>query len=801
MNEDDNSLGAKPVDDREDVGIEDENGGKDTIVRKIIDQYLRDFFKFIKEFDQIESAGPNVYAKKQEVVDRFNAHTGIVGGAMIYARDISKSIGISTQNNYENDPEIKHPINIAWNFSEVNTQEPDLLNHLMQGIIHSTAINKSFNAHSILKYPKYFQNLPPNTWTNSFERPKFEQKLIKEQNINYLICLAGEVIFFNYAWRFLSRCAIWLDPVKDPLNYNEPPSGAGIRKEFPANGTAWFFNEEVLNQAPDLPENDLLRILNDDKYSECKAAWDKNFEDSDLYYTDSIFDIETEWRHLGLSAIDTEPNECRIVAINFIQFFSFCHDIFSAHEIDQILPDDFQYLSDLKEIDKYVPERKSKGADDLAIQVVSGLDKEKIHSAFTKCILALLGKAINKSADTIGSANYIKNHRYSAVHMLSVLHAYSRFPIIAGYVLTFLRKNPLVFDYFVFPVLESDTYTVKSENYKHLWDSKCHNKIVLMMAFIEPIWANKAFLDANYVLKHETMETVEGFKLNQLFYSKISREVIDSGFYDNYVKESIVAKERSDSIFSLRHDTKEYINLVQGLIKKENFVGAKNGLAELKEYMMLADFWFNPDCDLREYEKNSDHIVFNNMIEHVIEIIEYDLVETKGQVLKVSHTIIGLLKEKIVNKELFEITNNATHPVYGLKIVLQIIFKDIIINAVKNAFELKPDGTVPGYPYSKPVKIILENTDIDPANGVKLTVINHARMNMILVAALNNTKKWDRSASNSLGLELIWKYCNALGYKLKADSNWEGEFPVTTVCVQMKNMDFNAFRANRVFFM
>ncbi|MDB5144528.1 MAG: hypothetical protein JWQ66_3241 [Mucilaginibacter sp.] len=667
-------------------------------IRAIISEYLENYFRLVNAFDAIregKEAAETIEAhrKRQLIVDEFNTDAGIVGGAMIFA-DITRNTQVILQEKSIDTPFTGY-YHIGWKF-----QDGDIAakKDLIQAIVHSSSLNKSFKTKNILNFPKYFLNLPQEEWPSALPRTKFEKEVVAEQNINYLFCLVDEILFFNYAWRYLIRLArvYGLDRKIKPEDLDNNSNDSNIIKDILK--TAFW---EKYSSLPEYELKTMLSELADNPdWQNVDQFFDGLFGGGVLSYSGDVFNQEKEWRYLGLP-YKTEDHQIRQKTLmNLRQLLRYCEELFRNEGLIGRLKSEYQTIRNAgTEIDEWI----SGDADSAHIRTIEKNyeqayafvknNQENINSALLKLIYTLLTDTIKNKKNEAWVSDLEMDKTYTVGNLLTVLHARSRFPILQSYFLTFLHGNSVVHDYFTFPLLVSKVYTVDATNFsKAKGELMKLNKVVLMSAFIEPIWTNKAFLNDGYFLKEETQETVKGFKLNQLFYQKISRKTMDQGFYGTYFSDALWKEIFKD----LEHSQKHYFNAIA------SFPDAYQLDADATRVLLLYKDMLKGFLEISKHAGNlSEYIRLKGAPEHFNLLEDLDFaIDTTLLILanpKTSGTFkvepaAFVAKGKSLFKRSYSTPLNLL--VCSHRDLAQLLIKDVLVNAVDHCLESDPKITI-----------------------------------------------------------------------------------------------------------
>lgn len=666
----------------------------DDKIKAIISEYLENYFSLVNKFDAIrEGKNPSetheAHAKRQLIVDDFNRDAGIVGGAMIFA-DLAKNTQIVLQEKHINAP-FSGYYHIGWNFPGDEVREKK---ELIQAIVHSSSLNKSFITKHILHFPKYFLNLPPEKWPSALPRTNFEKEVLDQQNINYLFCLVEEVLFFNYAWRYLIRLAriYGLEKKIKTEDLQNNSNDSNIIKDI-LNPTFW----EKYDSLPEYELKNMLRQLSaDSEWGDVDRYFDKIFGGGVLSYTSDVFNLETEWRFLGLP-YKTEDHETRQkTLINLRQLLRYAEELFRNEGLAGRLKSEYKTIkAAATEIDEWISGdadiahiNTQKKAYQQAYNFVTR-EREAIHQALLKLIFTLLSESIKNKKNEAWVSDLDLDKQVTVGNLLTILHARSRFPILQSYFLTFLYDNSTVHDYFNFPLLLSKIYTIDATNFTDTGEELMKlNKVVLMTAFIEPIWTNKAFLNEGYFLKEETQETVKGFKLNQLFYQKISRKTMDQGFYGTYFSDALWKEIFKD----LEHSQKHYLNAITA------FPDAHQLSMDATRVLLLYKDMLKGFLEISKYAGNlSEYISRKGAPQHFNLLQDLDFAADTTLLILSNPKTAGTFKVDpkaftAKGKGLFKRSyqEGASLFVRSHRDLVQLLIKDVLVNAIDHCMESDP---------------------------------------------------------------------------------------------------------------
>lgn len=527
--------------------------------RSILDQHLSSIHKkedFIDKMNQEDF--------QNDVVKPFHKELGIIDGS--YAIVDDKQDAILVIRSQQNNPYI--PIYPIFPNGYFGHEEESLSNQrLIDFMYESDKEILSLSVAQDYKAPYFLQNLPPHQSKYAFPPLPFEQKLRKKEEINYLYCYTGEVLFYTYAWRWLIKYAQFagFESTVD-LKRSKIPYKAFQDK---------FWSKEYWNIFfKDIPELKWLKFIdrkteNRDK-KEYRQYWNIINQKLDGASPDDYDFQANEWKNLGLTS--TNP----VLEQVMYALKSYGRHVLRNLEIENTSIDELERLKK-KKLNIATEETKekilaiNKSIDEILLlsdkarkqAAINRFFKqneyatEDCHYILRKIIFELLAARVPKPKSQIQIADLLKQ-----------LHKISRFPLMSTYYQVALSAQKLPVEYYFFPISKSYKYRFNA-NLPTKNKREKNSNVVIAGICLKPIWAidDKFTMtkDGNYYTDEDRAESFisdEAFarlRIIQDYFRQVSGPLVDTAFYGGIVRKEVEVAAKENQYFFQTHEIRRLI--------------------------------------------------------------------------------------------------------------------------------------------------------------------------------------------------------------------------------------------------
>lgn len=381
-----------------------------------------------------------------------------------------------------------------------------------------------FNHKRPYDIPKYYQHLSPLQSKLSIHQRSYADKLNKAAKPEYAFSLSDEIIFFNYAWRWLFR----------------------LMQVFPAGTLLSNIHEAVakISQNPwhekhfqeVTPEWRIIQAVNSISPANQSFFWNElaktdnvNEDVYDLKALNAFF-IETDWQLLGLKC---RPNATTgDTGFNCWQLLRYATFVSQEHTPERKTYADFTNW----ELLYPTPGNNAvKAAIPIPIDFqppTQPAEKLKLHLWITDIIQSFLSFAYNPNDDKLWGAKQPKELTIDTA--LRLLHVMSRTNIIPNFYFTAFHERQLVPDQFIFPLVNSNVEAGEFSDPGNIYSDTGKiiiNKPLLIYTYLRPLYfiVDKEYYD-------ESDLSLKGFKVTEQMCRYIANDVINDVYYGSIVK-------------------------------------------------------------------------------------------------------------------------------------------------------------------------------------------------------------------------------------------------------------------------
>jgi hypothetical protein len=502
-------------------------------------------------------------AFQQSVVKPFHKKLGIVSGS--YAIVDHKNDSIWVVRSEENNRYVPfYPISPNGYFGEQTDNEGR--KKLLDFMFESDRETLSLSVKPSYKAPYFLQNLPPHQSSYAFPPLPFEKKLRSREEINYLFCYTGEVVFHTYAWRWIIRYAqsAGFDATID-LTKERIPHKTAQNKFWSTEYWKRFFI--------DVPELKWLEYLEKEDRSlknkkSCRQLWNDINHKLDVGRKSDYNFQEGEWDNLGL----TEENPVFINTMRALKSYS-------RHVLKHIDPDQYRLSNHkltrpvvgsvlkerqaIQEVNALVDEILMTKEKDRKEQLIKKLSKfgapsrAYCHFMLRKIIFEFLAINIPKAKAEITVADLLRQ-----------LNRMTRFPLMFTYYQIALSAKKMPVEYYFFPITRSYKYPFEA-NLPSEKTVKHNSNVVIACVCLKPIWA----VEKDYTMTREgsfyTDQEREGslisdeafarLRIIQDYLRRVSGPLVDDAFYGGIIRKDLELATKESQFFFQTHEIRRLI--------------------------------------------------------------------------------------------------------------------------------------------------------------------------------------------------------------------------------------------------
>lgn len=441
------------------------------------------------------------------------------------------------------------------------------------------------------KTPYWLQNLPPYQSKHAFPEMPHEQKLRDSEEIDYLFCYTGEVLFFVYAWRWL-------------VKYSQL---VGLKERVDLENVGWIkgpvhhiniWEAAYWNNFSDTPEKEWVQYmhrgfkqdesirLDDQQINILIDYWTKlSYELDNLRPEEKYYFYKAEWHKLGLDKKDPISRNWVQALKSYTRHLLLKLDLKEKSQnlntppavfpnsVDQNIGEDVKIKSWVLQMNHLVdqilatpdPIEKTKLIDELF--AVEENDELLQHYLLRKVVFEALCVDLPIA----------EKESIDVAKLLNILHKRARFPIIPAFFQIYLSKDKTPPEFLAFPVGRSFSYPIEvflplEGATREAPEKTNYTAIAVMM--LKPIWSLETSHGQSFKFTHadtstyppetrKSKEALERLRSIQKLILTASRHMVDTAYYGNTVDRDIRTNTAKQQYYYQAHEMRKIIRFIK----------------------------------------------------------------------------------------------------------------------------------------------------------------------------------------------------------------------------------------------
>lgn len=238
--------------------------------------------------------------------------------------------------------------------------------------------------------------------------------------------------------------------------------------------------------------------------------------------------------------------------------------------------------------------------------------------------------------------------------------------------------------------------------------------------------------------------------------------------------------ERTENFSVFHHNAKFHLNYVKQSISINQLTNAGFATDFLHKIITLSKYALEPKRYLEINKNECEEINLKERIEIICDIIKTDIIHNKAKLTKIGSTeLLKEITERINSNNLIEFELDEIK-ITSYPEIVDVIFKDIIANAIGNAVGDKHISIFKGLPL---VKIHLKKAG---DKEVQFSVSNHKTIpDQFAEAYKSGLFDLNEAVEVPWGVLITSNYCKRLGYDIIVKTS--NKKPQTTISIKFKN--------------